>query len=55
MKNPTNKFFKLFVKNQPRETIGPFKNLEQARAWAENRRGKHPHEPIRYSKVVELN
>lgn len=55
MNNPTNKFFKLFVKNQPRETIGPFKNLTQARAWAENRRGKHPHKPIYYSKIVELN
>lgn len=47
-------YFKLFLKNQPLQTIGPFRNLEQARNWAENRRGKHPHKPIRYSKIIEL-
>lgn len=55
MKTHANKFFKLFWKNTPLETIGPFRNLEQARSWAENRRGKHPHKAIRYSKIVELS
>ena len=57
--NPNCKYFKMFVKNQPVQTIGPFSSKAQARTWAENRMNKNGkrrffHEPIFYTKIIEL-